>query len=612
MATAAAEVATYKKLSLAELMEVEVTSVSRRGEKISDTASSIQVVTGEEISQSGANRLTTALRLFSNLHVAQVDGRQWAITARGFNATTANKLLVLMDGRTLYTPLFAGVFWDVQQTFLPDLDRIEVISGPGATQWGSNAVNGVINITTKSAEATQGGLLFAGAGSEMPGMGGFRYGGTAAPGVFYRVYAQNQQRGGSVLTDGTEANDGWRQSQGGFRVDWKPQPADQLTLDGAVYAARFSQRNLRPIRASGGHVGGKWVRQLAPDSSLALQAYYDLTDRRVPGPSSFGEKQITHSIDLVHNVRVDRAHSVVWGVNYRRVKDDFVGGPAFFFMPGKVTQEWVQGFVQDTLTLPDDAWRLTVGAKFEHTPYSNFELQPSVRLAWRLQPQTLLWAAVSRAARTPSRVDREFFAPSLPPYTFAGGPDFKSEILHAYELGLRTQPVRAISYSASVFFHDYDDLRSLEPTVPGTSIIANGLFARSYGAELNADFQVRPNWRLRVGATELRMKAQRQSGSRALTAETVHPNHVVKLISHLDLSSHVFFNTSVRYISRIADHALPGYVEADAKLSWRPREQLEISVKGGNLLHARHAEFNPPATRRQIERNFHVQMLWRF
>src|SRR5882762_9467776 len=287
-----------KKLSVEELMDIEVTSVSKRPEKLSETASAIQVITQEDIRRSGVSSLPEALRLASNLEVAQVDSRQWAISARGFNNTTSNKLLVLIDGRTVYTPLYAGVFWDVQDTFLEDVDRIEVISGPGATVWGANAVNGVINIITRKAKDTQGTLLSGGGGTELRGFGGARYGGGIGRDLRYRIYGKYFDRDSSVLATGQDAHDSWHSGQIGFRGELNASQADVVTLQGDLYDGAVHQLTADPIGLGGGNLMSRWEHAFSESSDLKLQFYYDRTNRRVP--ASIAEGLDTYDVDLQH------------------------------------------------------------------------------------------------------------------------------------------------------------------------------------------------------------------------------------------------------------------------------------------------------------------------
>ncbi len=605
-----------KKLSLGELMNIEVTSVSKRPERLSETASAIQVITQEDIRRSGATRLPEALRLASNLEVAQIDSRQWAISARGFNSTTANKMLVLIDGRLVYTPLFAGVFWDVQDTLLEDIHRIEVISGPGATQWGSNAVNGVINIVTKSAKDTQGGLLTGGGGNELNGFGSMRYGGTLAPNLHYRAYGKYFDRDSSALPDGQDATDDWHMGQGGFRLDWEGSPADLVTLQGDYYDGRSAQLGTDDIALSGGNVLGRWSHTFYEGSDLSLQFYYDRTHRDIPG--TFSEDLDTYDIEFQHWFPLGERHDIVWGLAYRLIDDDVGNSAQLAFLPAKVSREWYSVFGQDEIALVKDHLHLTLGMKIEHNDYTGFEFQPSGRVAWKLSPQQTLWAAVSRAVRTPSRIDRELFAPGSPPFLLAGGPDFKSEELLAYELGYRIQPHPRFLFSLAAFYNDYDNIRSLEqtnPPLPFPTVIANKLEGESYGAELTVDYRVTDWWRLKAGYTELRIDIRPQPGSTdnaSAGAEAHDPKRFWSLRSSLDLPAHWELDATCRYVSPIENQRVPAYGELNVRLGWRPRPPLEFSLVGQSLLHDHHAEFGNAATRREIERGVYGKVAWRF
>lgn len=609
------DIAALKKMSLSELLDLEVTSVSRRVEKLSDTASAIQVITGDDVARSGATSLPEALRLAANLEVAQVDARQWAVSARGFNNTLANKMLVLIDGRTVYTSLYAGVYWDVQDVLLEDLDRIEVISGPGATQWGANAVNGVINVTTKSAKDTQGALIAGGGGNELRGFASARYGGTLAPGVYYRVYGKTFSRDASVSPDGHDAADDWHFGQGGFRVD--AERTDNLfTLQGDLYQGRMGQVNQADIKATGGNLLGRWSHTLAPDSDFKLQTYYDRTYRRVPG--SIAQDLGTYDLDFQYRLPLGEKNDFVWGVNYRSVTDHITNTPTIAFLPARLTHDWYGAFLQDEFALVPDRVHVTVGAKFEHNPYTGWETQPSGRIAWKLPANQTVWAAVSRAVRTPSRVDRELYSPANPPFILDGGRNFVSEKLLSYELGFRAQPQPNIALSLAGFLNKYDDLRSLEPVNPPATFpvtLANGLRGRSYGAELTVDARISLRWRLRAGYTELRVHGEPKPGSfdrSSSRSQSLDPNRQFSLQSNWDLSSVTAFDATMRYVAPIGNQGLPGYAELDLHLSWRPTAQWEMSLVGQNLLHAQHPEFGTLASRYEIERGVVAKVTWRY
>ena len=604
-----------KRLSIEQLMNLEVTSVSKRPERLAQTASAIQVITQEDIRRSGASSLPEALRLATNLQVAQVDSRQWAISARGLNSTTANKLLVLIDGRTVYTPLFSGVFWDVQEVPLVDIDRIEVISGPGATLWGANAVNGVINVITKDAKDAPGLLLSGGGGTELRGSGTARYGGALGSDVRYRIYGRGFAREPTVLPGGQDAADDWHAWQGGVRLDWDASHGNRVTLQGDLYDGRIGQPSAGDIAVSGGNVMARWSHTISDGSHLAAQLYYDRTHRDIPG--TFGEDLDTYDVDLQHGARLGARHDVVWGVGYRLINDRVVNSPALAFLPAHVARQWFTGFVQDEIAVVPNLLHVTLGTKVEHNDYTGWEIQPSGRINWRLSPSGTLWTAVSRALRTPSRIDRELFAPGQPPHAIAGGPNFHSEEALAYELGYRHQH-RALGLSVATFYNRYQGLRSLEqvnPPQPFPVVIANGQDGESFGAEVTGQYRLTDGWRLRAGYTELRIHIWPNAGSTDTSrgaAESHTPDRQFFLQSSLDLPAHLRLDAGFRAIADIANQQVPAYAELNARLTWQPTANLGLSVVGQNLLQRRHAEFGAPATRREIERGVYGLVEWRF
>jgi len=610
-----ASAAALKKLSIEQLMNLEVTSVSRRPERLAQVASAIQVITQQDIRRSGASSLPEALRLATNLQVAQVNSRDWAISARGFNSTTANKLLVLIDGRTVYTPLYSGVFWDVQDVPLGDVDRIEVISGPGATLWGANAVNGVINVITKRARETQGLVVSGGGGTELRGFGTTRYGGALGSHVNYRIYGKGWAREPSVLPGGQDATDDWHMEQAGFRLDWDASTINQVTMQGDLYNGRISQATAGDIAVSGGNVVAKWSHTVSANSAVTAQLYYDRTNRNIPG--TFGEDLDIYDVDLQHATRLGARHDVVWGLGYRLINDRVANSALLAFLPPHVTRQWFTGFVQDEIALIPDRLHVALGTKVEHNDYTGYEIQPSGRVSWRLSPSGTLWAAVARALRTPSRIDRELFFPAQPPYVIAGGPGFHSEEELAYELGYRHQR-GALALSVATFYSRYHGLRSVEqvnPPTPSPAVIANGQYGESYGAEVTADYLITKGWRVRAGHTELRIHIWPNPGSTDTTrgaSESQTPDRQFFLFSSLDLPAHLRLDAGMRAIDDITRQQVPGYAELNAKLTWQPTPQLDLSLVGQNLLHDRHAEFGAPATRREIERGVYGLVEWRF
>jgi len=605
-----------KKLSIEQLMNLQVTSVSKRPERLSQTASAIQVITQEDIRRSGASSLAEALRLATNLQVAQVDSRQWAISARGFTSTTANKLLVLIDGRTVYTPLFSGVFWDVQEVPLADIDRIEVISGPGATLWGANAVNGVINVITKDTKDTMGMLVSGGGGTKQRAFGTVRYGGALGSKVRARIYGRGFGRDATALPGGGDAFDDWHLWQGGFRVDWDASNVNRATLQGDLYDGRIGQPTAADIAVSGGNVMAKWSHTISETSSLGAQLYYDRTHRDIPG--TFGEDLDTYDVDLQHATRLGARHDIVWGLGYRLINDRVANSSMLAFLPPGVARQWFTGFVQDEIALVPSRLSVALGTKIEHNDYVGFEVQPSGRVNWRLSSSGTVWAAVSRALRSPSRIDRELFAPAQPPYFLAGGPGFHSEEELAYELGYRHRE-GSLALSVATFYSRYHGLRSLEQTNPPAAtpiVIGNGQDGESYGAELTADYRVTDRWRLRAGYTELRVHIWPNPGStdRSRGASESHtPDRQFFVWSSVDLPADLRLDAGLRAIDDISNQQVPAYAELNATLSWQPMTNLELSLVGQNLLHDRHVEFGAPGpTRREIERGVYGALAWYF
>jgi iron complex outermembrane receptor protein len=591
-----------KQLSLEELFELEVTSVSKKPEPVSKTAAAIHVVTADDLRRMGAVSVPEALRYIPGVEVARVDSRGYAITARGFNGTVANKLLVLMDGRSVYTPLFSGVFWDVQDALIEDIEQIEVIRGPGATVWGANAVNGVINIITKSAAGTQGFLLTGGGGNVERGFGGVRYGGTLGPRGHFRVYAKAYDRGPSLNPSGQEAGDGSRMRQGGFRADWTPTPADGLTLQGDLYGSAIDRRNLDRTELSGGNALARWTKRLSARSDFHLQAYYDRTNRDIP--TTFREGLDTYDVNLGHRFAPAARHDVVWGLGYRLTRDDVSNTAALAFLPSVKTQRLYSGFVQDELTLIPDLLFLTLGSKFEHNDYTGFEYQPGVRLAWTPTSRQTIWGAASRAVRAPSRIDRDFFVPGQAPYFLVGSPNFQSEVVKAFELGYKGQHTSELATAVSTFYNVYDELRSLEVGPP--AFLSNGLEGRGYGVEGEAVCQVGGGWRLSAGYTFLRLILDVKPTSTDTGQEKQErdsPRHQAFARSSLTLPHDLVLDGSVRFVDELPNQKVPAATVCDARLAWQPGDALELAIVGQNLFDSDHAEFGMPGTRREIERS---------
>lgn len=604
-----ADVSHLKGMSLDELLAVSVTSLSKKEEPLLTAASAIQVLTGDDIRRSGASSIPDALQLASNLQVAQLNSREWAITSRGFNATTANNLLVLIDGRSVYTPLFSGVFWDSQDTLLEDIDRIEIISGPGGTLWGANAVNGVINIITKSARDTQGLMVTGGGGTVLNGFGAVRYGGQLGEKAHYRAYLKHFERDGSRLPNGADAGDAVGMTQGGFRSDWETRGANFFTLQGDLYDGSIEQRTGADIELDGGNIGGDWRHEFSDDSTMNLQLYYDHTHRNIP--NLFREDLDTVDVQFEHRFLATERNNVIWGADYR-LHDDHVGNSTVLaFLPARLTTHLFSGFIQNEIMLIEDTLDLTLGTKLEHNDFSGFEHQPSGRIRYRLTKRQTLWSAVSRPVRTPSRIDRDFFVP--PPFNLAGGPGFESEKLIAYEIGYRIQPIEAVFLAVSGFYNDYQDLRSLENSTP--KVLANGLEGETFGAELTGTWQAAPWWRMSAGYTFLQMNLHTKPGSTDLSSESQEgdsPHHQIVFRSSVDILDRVEWDATVRFIDNLPNQGVPSYWSLDMRLAYSPRDDLEFAVVGQNLLDNQHPEFGGPASRREIQRGVYGKVTWRF
>jgi iron complex outermembrane receptor protein len=634
-------------LSIEQLMDIKV-SILGPSETVSKTPAAVSVVTQDDIRRSGARNIPEALRQVPGLDVAQVDASQWAVSARGFNDVFANKLLVLQDGRSIYTPLFSGVLWDAQGTLMEDVDHIEVVRGPGATLWGANAVNGVINIITKSAADTQGGLATGGGGSQERGFAGARYGGTMGSNAFYRVYGTYENHDETELPDGGGGNNSWQVARGGFRTDWEPTAENTFTLQGDGYAGWINQvfrtydpanpptlaRSVRDsMEIRGANVLGRWTHTFSDTSELKLQAYYDRTERDAP---IIHEARDTLDLDLQHSFAVGDRNELIWGADYRLSSDRERNNPTISFTRTSEVLNFISAFVQDEIALVKDRLSLTVGSKLEHNDYSGLEVQPGARLLWTPVARQTFWTSVSRAVRTPSRVEesiilnqsREVAPNFFVPLTTAGSQNFKSEELMAYEAGYRTQPCKKISLDVALFYNDYDRLRSIAQQSsfdPTQFYLANNISGDTYGAEATATWRVLKWWRLQPSYTWLQMNLQAHTDSNGYTdtagvqqAEGSSPQNQFSLRSSMDLPHGVTFDTTLRYVDRLPAFRIGSYFELEARLGWQITKNLEVAVVGQNLLHDRHEEFGPSSVQTQngnvsaIPRSVYGKVTWRF
>jgi iron complex outermembrane receptor protein len=590
------------RLSLEELAQVSVTSVSRRPEALADAPASIFVIDAEDIRRSGAASLPELLRLAPNLNVQRVNAVDYAISARGFNGfEPSNKLLVLVDGRSIYSTLSSGVFWDGRDISLGDIERIEVISGPGGTLYGANAVNGVINITTRGAQSTVGAVLNVGVGSEDRTFR-LRYGGLLGSAAAWRLYVQATQRDDSFRTDGSDATDGAEGARAGGRVDWAL-GAGQLTLQGDVYSSRVAVNedfSGLATRITGGNVLGRWTRPLG-SGEVQVQAYYDRFER---DERTSLETSDTWDIALQHSVSLGR-HHLVWGGGYRSVASAFHPPPGGAFLdPEKRTLTLANVFVTDRIALGSGV-SLTVGAKLEDNSFTGQEFLPSVRLAWKRPGGDLLWGAVSRASRTPNRIERDLTLPG-----FLVGGDFRSESLTAWELGYRASPTPNVLFSVAAFYNQYDDLRtaSLDPMTILPIRLTNYGEGETWGGEAWGSVDVSDRWRVSAGVALLEKDFEVRGGNdiSALASTGDDPRYQVQLLSQSDLASNLELDVRLRAVDALA--ATDSYVDADIRVGWRPTPAAELAISGKNLLSDRRFETGDPNRRRAFGRSVYVTL----
>ena len=594
-------------LSLEELGDIVVTSVSRRQERLAAAPASIYVITRDDIRRAGVTSLPEALRLAPNLQVARADTNQYAISARGSNAVLANKLLVLIDGRIVYTPLFSGVFWEAQDTLLEDIDRIEVISGPGATLWGANAVNGVINVITRPASATQGAVVGGGAGNLE--RGGFaRYGVQVGSQTSFRVYGKVTDRDHSQLTDGRPIRDESELAQVGFRLD-SGDVTRSYTVQGDVYRGQIDQAPTeREIR--GANLLGRFMQSLANDSRLVVQAYYDHTFRDHPG--TFRESLDIFDIYLQYGFVPFESHALLVGGGHRHARDQVTNPVIQAFLPADKNLNWSHLFLQDEIALGHGV-KATLGIKVEDNTYTGAEVMPNARIAWQLADDQLVWAALSRAVRAPSRIDREFFVPATAPFLLAGGPNFESEIANVAEIGYRASISHRFTGSVTGYWHDFDRIRSLEPR-PGGLMFENKIDGRTYGVEAWAEYRPIDRWRLSAGLVRQRVKFEREPDSRdtaGLASAGNDPSGWWQLRSNFDLSQNIELDVRARRISSLPNPYVPAYTAIDLRIGWRPWRQLEASLSIQNAFDPGHAEWGSAVNRAEFERAFFVQLTWR-
>ena len=637
--------------SLEDLMNIKVISVSKREQTLSRTASAVFVISAEDIQRSGASNIPDILRMVPGMDVSQINGNTWAISARGLNARFSNDLLVLLDGRPVYTETFGGVYWDVLDLPLKDIARIEVIRGPGGSVWGANAVNGVINIISKSASDTHGGLLVAGDGNIDQGFGTVQYGGKAGSSIDYRVYTKYLNQGPLPDATGRAGGDGWHMLRAGFRTDSLLSSKDKLTVQGDIYNARegiptvsfpsvtaHSLQNVEQVgNMSGGFVQGVWDRTWSPYSDSTLLISYDGYERN----DILREGRRTLDVDFQHRFSGWTRENIVCGVTYQHsASNSSDGNLTASFVPANSKTELFGAFVQDEIALVPNQLFLTVGAKLEHNYFTGFDLMPNARIAWTLTPRHTIWGAVSKADRTPDELDTfarsttsGFQGPGGIPVlvTFIGNPRVEDERLAAYEMGYRSQPMNNLSIDLALYYNNYSNQETLEPLTPIIEetpsplhlilpiTYKNLLYGETRGIEVALSWQANHRWTLSPGyeheEIHMRVAPTSQDTTSVGQAEGSTPNDSAQLRSHLILGHGVDWNTSVYFVGRLADPMEPSYTRVDSGFSLHFREHASLSLVGQNLLKDAHPEFvdgSRTARTTWVKRSAYVRLSWQF
>lgn len=631
-----------KRLSIEQLMDVEVTSVSKTRESLLNAAAAVSIVTDEDIRRSGATTVPEALRFVPGLFVARETSNSWSVSSRGFSGVNSQELLVLSDTRSIYTPLFSGVFWDVQDYLMDDIDRIEVIRGPGGTLWGSNAVNGVINITTKPAQDTQGGYFEAETGTQEHVTTALRYGGKLADDAYFRVFGKFTDVDAELDPPGASP-DSWRLGHVGFRSDWQASSRDALTVQGDLYDGliglvepsitilnRPSPSGRLQTGVNGGNVLGRWQHAFAATSDMQIRLYYDRTHRNDP---SFRDDLDTIDLDFQHRFLLARRHEITWGLSYRFLNDRDEGKGVFALNPPSARDHLYSGFVQDQVSL-GRTLRITVGTKLEHNDYSGYEVQPSIRAAWDLAEARTFWAAISRAVRVPDRLERDVDIDVTDPTApvvgrLLGSRDFHAEELLAFELGYRWQIAPNLSLDLATFQNRYTGLSSLEFATPfvdlntGQTIVPvvnrNLTDGRADGIETLVTYSPRSNWRLSLDYSyiDMDLTAHGMDLNRGQLVEGSTPRNQIGLRSYLDLPRGLQLDVQFRALSALSKlpasvtgDTIPGYQELDVRLGWRLGHHTQLSLGGQDLLHAHHVEFGAPYQRSSIRRSVYGKIAW--
>jgi iron complex outermembrane recepter protein len=636
--------------SLEDLMNTEVTSVSKKEQKLSQVAAAIFVITQEDIRRSGATNIPDLLRMVPGLDVAQINANTWAISARGFNGEFSNDLLVMLDGRPVYTPTFSGVYWDTLDVPLEDIERIEVIRGPGGSTWGTNAVNGVINIITKKADDTRGGMVTAGGGNVDQGFGTAQYGDSLGAHTDYRVFAKYFNQDHLLNLTGQSGQDGWHALRGGFRSDSRIDSNDELSFEGDLYTGRegdignrftsFASPGVESVFAeanvSGGYLQADWMHRYANGAGTSLQVSFDRYSRH----NSLVETRQTLNIDFQNHIPWGERQDIVWGAGYRFSSDASTGTPAFSLDPANLNTQLFSAFVQDEIALIPSRLSLSGGMKLEHDYYNGFGVMPSVHAAWKLGGQQTVWAAVSRALRTPSSKDTGaennvggFVGPGGLPEVIRieGNSNFMNEKLIAYEAGYRAELSQRVSLDIAAYYNSYDQLQTLEPQAPFLeltpspphlvlpSMYGNLMHGETHGVELSTNWKAASHWTLSPGYAIEQIHMHLYPTSRdtqsVAAAQGSTPRNWARLDSRLDFAHGLSWDASATFNDRLTAQGTPAYTRLDTQLSWHVRESVTLRVAGQNLANDHHLEFlNGPgiAASGLMKRSAYGQVEWRF
>jgi iron complex outermembrane receptor protein len=631
------------QVSLEDLMNIQVTSVSKKEQKLSKTGAAIFVITQDDIRRSGATNIPDLLRLAPGVDVARVDANRWAISIRGFNDQHANKVLVLVDGRSLHNSSFSGVFWDMVDVPLEDIERIEVIRGPGGTVWGANAVNGVINIITMHASATQGILISAGGGSADHADTLVQFGSQIGTQGSFRIFGKFFDVAGSESPGGQHGDDGWVAGHAGFRSDWDLSPHDSLTVQGDFLKTDGGQSlttlfsNALPltetfrdvVAATAADTLGRWTHTLANGSEMSFQLY-DAYSRHLE--QGFLDAQNTVDLDFQHHIAVGPRNDVVWGLGARAIEDEYGVGYALAILPGHQLDHLFSAFLQDELRLTDSL-SLTLGSKVEHNSFTGFEYEPSIQIVWAPTAVETLWASAGRSIRQPGssdegvRVDAAIVpaGPTFGLVQLLGNPNLEAEQLRDFEMGYRSQLKKRLSLDVTVFANLYRDLQTAVPQTPYFAsqqgvpylvlpeLFMNAAGAHSYGAEFSGSWNATRRWRLSPGYSFFRIDVNGYTAG-LLASPGASPNHQFQVRSLLDLPHRLEWDNTLGYVGKLGVGDVPAYARVDSRLGWRVGEFIELSVVGQNLLTPRHTEFfdSYGTNHTLVERSVFGKMTWRF